>query len=137
MVRSAASRGVARRAAGPGGRSGRPGPGRVGGRGAVSGPAGSPAPQRAQPSRTIWVDTGHRLCGPGNVTLETHFMTRRWRTAQKAKNIPACRAPRDRQPLPPASPAMVTAAREVTAGPAALAARRSAHFSTPGCSAPS
>lgn len=30
---------------------------------------------------------GRRICGPGNVTLRTHSVTRRWRIAQKAKNI--------------------------------------------------
>lgn len=104
MAQGPARGGVGR----PGGRAR---PGRSGSvrRGRLSLPREASASAAARPalphSPGGWT-RGRRICGPGNVTLGTHFMTRRWRTAQKARNIPGvqCTALERPTAAPTASP---------------------------------
>lgn len=112
------------------------GPARADGEARVQ-PAALPAPEALPHS---WGRQEPPICGPGNVTLETHFMTRCWQIAQKKLRIyrectalerPAAASARKSSYL------CVLSAREVTTGPPQCWRRGPSHFSAPGTSAPS
>lgn len=79
-------------------------------------------PQRDRPSLWSRVDTRPGVCGPGNVTVETHFRTRSGKEHKKQRIFPDARLRRDWLQLPPSESA-------VTAG--LQAAPGSVHFPRP------